>query len=385
MNFDQVIDRRHSDSLKWNLYAEDVLPMWVADMDFSSPPPVLEAMHARVDHGIFGYGIPGDSLYEAVIDRKKRLFAWEVNKSQISFVPGIVPGFNLAIRAVCKPGDAVIYQTPAYPPFLSSPENGGFRSVHNNMLQLEDGSYVIDFDRFEAQIVEHKVQAYILCNPHNPTGRVFTKVELEKLAEICLRHNVIICSDEIHCDIVYDGYHHIPIASLAPEVSAITMTFVAPSKTFNIAGLYASVAIVQNKTLFEKFCKVRDGVIGNPDVLALTAAEAAYRNGGAWLKECLAYLTINRDWLVENVPTLLPGVKMAKPEATFLAWLDCRDSGLTDPQKFFLEKAKVGLNRGETFGEAGRGFVRFNFGTQKARVIEAIARMEEALLVTQAC
>ncbi|MGB4595739.1 MAG: MalY/PatB family protein [Anaerolineaceae bacterium] len=385
MDFDRMFDRRHSDSVKWNVYDENVLPMWVADMDFMSPPAVLEAMHKRVEHGIFGYGIAPESLYAAVIEHQRKKYNWTISKPEISFVPGIVPGFNLAIRAVCKPGDAVIYQTPAYPPFLSAPENGGFRSVHNDMLQQPDGNYVIDFGHFEQQIIENKVKAYILCNPHNPTGRVFTRVELERLAEICLRHNVIICSDEIHCDIVYEGHHHMPIASLSPEVSAITLTFMAPSKTFNIAGLYASVAVIQEKELFQKFCKVREGVIGGPDVLALTAAEAAYRSGGSWLEECLAYLTINRDWLVENIPTLLPGVKVAKPEATFLAWLDCRESGLSDPQKFFLENAKVGLNDGDTFGAAGHGFVRFNFGTQKALVVEAVQRMADALAVTGAC
>jgi cystathionine beta-lyase len=385
MDFDRVVDRRHSDSVKWNVYDEGVLPMWVADMDFMSPPVVLEALHARVEHGIFGYGIVPESLYDAVIERQKRFYNWDLTKPEISFVPGIVPGFNLAIRAVCQPGDAVIYQTPAYPPFLCAPENGGFRSVHNDMLQQPDGSYLIDFERFEHQIIENRVKAFILCNPHNPTGRVFSRAELERLAEICLRHRVTICSDEIHCDIVYEGHHHIPIASLSPEVSAITLTFIAPSKTFNTAGLYASIAIIQDKVLFNKYCKVREGVIGNPDVLALAAAEAAYRGGDQWLKDCLAYLTINRDWLVENIPSYLPGVKVAKPEATFLAWLDCRESGLSDPQRFFLEKAQVGLNSGDAFGAAGHGFVRFNFGTRKALVIEAVKRMADALAVSRPC
>jgi cystathionine beta-lyase len=322
--------------------------MWVADMDFESPPAVLEALHSRVEHGIFGYGIAPESLFDAVIERQKQSYNWDLHKPEISFVPGIVPDFNLAIRAICQPGDAVIYQTPAYPPFLFAPENGGFRSVHNDMLQQPDGSYLIDFERFEQQIIENKVKAYILCNPHNPTGRVFTREELERLA-------------------------------------AIMLTFMAPSKTFNIAGLYASVAIIQDKVLFNKYCKVREGVISSPDVLALTAAEAAYRGGKQWLKDCLAYLTVNRDWLVDNIPSLLPGVKLAKPEATFLAWLDCRESGLSDPQNFFLEKARVGLNNGDTFGAVGHGFVRFNFGTQKALMIEAVQRMADALAVTRAC
>jgi len=385
MDFDRVVDRRQSDSIKWNYYDEDVTPMWIADTDFESPPCVIEALHERVSHGIFGYAKVADSLYDVVIERKKQRFNWDVSKPQISFVPGIVTGFNLAIRAVCQPGDAVIYQTPAYPPFLSAPESGGFRSVHNEMIQQADRSYLIDFDSFERQIVDNKVKAFILCNPQNPTGRVFSRKELEQLAEICLRHHVVICSDEIHCDIVYHEHTHIPIASLSKEVSENTLTFIAPSKTYNIAGLHASVAIIQSEKLFTQFCRAREGIVGNPGLLALVAAEAAFRGGDDWLRQCIDYLTVNRDWLVENVPRLLPGVKMAKPQATFLGWLDCRETGLTNPQKFFLEKARIGFNEGSAFGSNGCGFVRLNFGTQKAILEDAVRRMSGALSVTRAC
>lgn len=380
MDFDRVIDRRHSDSVKWNCYEESVLPMWIADMDFECSPAILAALHKRVDHGIFGYGNPPDGLYEVVMERQKRLFGWELSRQEISFVPGIVTGFNLALRAVCQTGDAVIYQTPAYPPFLTAPENGGYRSIHNEMVQQPDGSYLMDFDKFEQQIRENQVKAFILCNPQNPTGRVFSAQELGKLAEICLRHHVIIISDEIHCEFVYPGHNHIPIGTICPEVSAITISFTAPSKTFNIAGLHASVAIIQNENLLHRFCQARNGIVENPGVLALTAAEAAYRDGDAWLKECMLYLQGNRDWLTENVPLMLPGVKMAKPEATFLAWLNCRACGLENPQGYFLEKANVGLNNGCTFGDDGTGFVRFNFGTNRATIVEALERMHRALV-----
>ena len=380
MDFNQVIDRRHSESIKWNHFDEDVLPMWVADTDFRSPEAVIHALHERVDHGIFGYGAPPKELDQTVVQRLKRLYNWDVQESQIGYIPGVVTGFNAAIRSFCAPDEAVIYNTPAYPPFISAPDSAKLQGVQNPLVRGQDGRFYLDFERFEEQIVSEKVRAFILCNPHNPTGRVFTREELTQLAEICIRHNVLIISDEIHCDILYDGHKHIPIASLSPEVAANTITFMAPSKTYNIAGLHASVCIIQNPGLKDKFHRFCDGLVGRPGVLALTAAHAAYAEGDEWLTEQNHYLQQNRNFLDDAIRTQLPGIKWNKPEATFLGWLDCSELGLAEsPYEFFLREARVGLNDGITFGPQCGDYVRINFGTTRANLQEAINRMQAAL------
>ena len=380
MDFNRVIDRRHSECIKRNRFDEDVLPMWVADTDFKCPEAVIRALHERVDHGIFGYGAPPRELDQTVVKRLKRLYDWDVQVNQIGYIPGIVTGFNAAIRAFCEPGEAVIYQTPAYPPFIGAPDSARLKGVQNPLLKLQDGTYALDFDRFEQQIISENVSAFILCNPQNPTGRVFTREELIQLAEICLRQNVLIVSDEIHCDILYDGHKHIPIASLSPEIAANTITFMAPSKTYNIAGLHASVCVIQNPSLMDQFHEFCEGLVGCPGVLALTAAHAAYADGDDWLAEQNQYLQANRDFLDDALRAQLPGIHWNKPEATFLGWLDCGELGLGEPPyEFFLREARVGLNEGKTFGPQCGDFVRINFGTTRANLQEAINRMEAAL------
>jgi len=380
MDFNRVIDRRHSECIKWNRFDEDVLPMWIADTDFKCPEAVIRALHERVDHGIFGYGVPPEELYQTIIQRMKRLYDWEVQENQIGYIPGIVTGFNAAIRSFCEPGEAVIYQTPAYPPFISAPDSAKLRGVQNPLFQAKDGTFQIDFERFEQQITSEKVRAFILCNPQNPTGRVFTREELTGLAEICLKHKVLIISDEIHCDILYDNHKHIPIASLSPEVAANTITFMAPSKTYNIAGLHASVYIVQNPDLLKKFQCFCNGLVGCPGLLSLTAAHAAYAEGDEWLAEQNHYLQENRDLLDEALRTQLAGIHWTKPEATFLGWLDCGELGLAEaPYEFFLREARVGLNEGITFGPQCGDFVRINFGTIRVNLQEAVNRMQAAL------
>jgi len=379
MDFDRLIDRCSTESLRWHIYPDDVLPLWVADMDFESPECVIKALHERVGHAIFGYGLPPFGLKEVFVERMQNLYDWQVTDPQLSFVPGVVTGFNLALRALCQPGDSVIFFTPAYPPFFSGPKSSSLNVVECPMLEGPDGSYSIDFELFERLIVNHHVKAYIHCDPQNPTGRAMTREELEKLAEILLRHEVFTCSDEIHCDLVYDGRKHIPFASLSKEVSDTTLTFMAPSKTFNVAGLYASVGIIQNEALLEQFNVARAGLVGSPDLLSLTAAKAAYEGGAKWLQACLVYLQANRDWLVENIHARLPGVKATRSEATFLMWLDCREIGLESPYKFFLEKARVGLNDGTAFGQQYAQFVRLNFGTPRANLEKAVSAMEKAL------
>ncbi len=380
MNFNREIDRRHSECIKWNRFDEDVLPMWVADTDFRCPEAVIRALHARVDHGIFGYGAPPKELDRTVIQRLKRLYDWDVQENQIGYIPGIVTGFNAAIRAFCEPGEAVIYQTPAYPPFIGAPDSARLKGVQNPLLQHEDGTYHLDFDRFEQQIISENVRAFILCNPQNPTGRVFTREELTQLAEICLRQNVLIISDEIHCDILFDNNKHIPIATLSPEVGANTITFIAPSKTFNIAGLHASVYMIQNPELLEKFRCFCSGLVGCPGVLALTAAHAAYADGDDWLAQQNRYLQANRDFLDDALAAQLPDIHWNKPEATFLGWLNCSNLGLGEPPyEFFLREARVGLNEGISFGPQCGDYVRINFGTIQANLQEAINRMQAAL------
>jgi cystathionine beta-lyase len=379
MDFDRLIDRRSTESLRWHIYPQDVLPLWVADMDFECPACVLKALHERVDHGIFGYGLAPNGLKEVFIERMQNLYNWQVSDPQLSFVPGVVTGFNLALRALCQPGDSVIFFTPAYPPFFSGPKSSGLNVVECPMLEGPNNNYSIDFDLFEKLIVDHHVKVYVHCDPQNPTGRALTRAELEKLAEILLRHKVFTCSDEIHCDLVYDGLKHIPFASLSKEISDTTLTFMAPSKTFNIAGLYASVGIVQNEALAQQFNDARGGLVGWPSLLALAAAKAAYEGGAEWLRECLAYLQANRDWLVENIHARLPGVKATRSEATFLMWLDCRETGLESPYKFFLEKAHVALNDGIAFGQQYTQFTRLNFGTSRANLETAVSAMEKAL------
>lgn len=380
MNFDKSTDRRSTESLKWNRWDGDILPMWVADTDFESPIEVREALRRRVDHGIFGYGLAPAGLTDVVTQRLKRLYDWDVSADQVQYVPGIVTGFNVAVRGLCKAEEEVIYQVPAYPPFIRAPRGAGLQGVQNAMFVGESGQYEVDFDAFEKQIVANRVSLFILCNPHNPTGRVFRRDELEKFADICLRHGVTIVADEIHCDILYDQRVHIPIATLSPEVAAITITLQAPSKTYNVAGLHTSVAVIQNSELRAKFDAYRMGVVSMPCILGLHAAKAAYEHGEPWLTEQLAYLEANRDFLDQALITELAPIKWCKPQATFLGWLDCRGLGVEGSlQKFFLEKAKLGLNDGPEFGEVGQGFVRLNFGTTRNNIEVAVERIKKAI------
>lgn len=384
-DFDQVIDRRGGDSIKWLQYGPDVLPLWVADMDFASPQPVIEALHRRVDHGIFGYppvfGLPNElpELRQILIERLERLYAWQVQPEEILFLPGVVTAFNLACHALAVPGGGVLVQVPVYPPFLSAAQNAGMVRQENQLLRQPDGSYEIDWDDFQAAITD-QTRLFILCNPHNPVGRVFRRQELERMAEICLRRGVIICSDEIHCDLIYPPHRHIPIATLAPEVARQTITLMAPSKTFNIAGLQCSFAIIQDAELRNRFRHAGQGLVSWVNVLGLTAALAAYRYGDEWLAQLLPYLQANRDFLFDYVRQNLPGLSMAKPEGTYLAWLDCRQAGLqANPYDFFLQRARLALNNGATFGNGGQGFVRLNFGCPRSTLTQALERMRDAL------
>ena len=378
-NFDDPIDRRASDSLKWRRYPEDVLPLWVADTDFRAPGAVLTALHRRVGHGVFGYGEVLPEVRQAVLDYLAERYAWRVQPQEIIFLPGVIPGFNMACRAVSAPGDGVLVQTPVYPPILEAAGHAGLVRDEMQLTRQSDGQYGIDFAAFEAAITP-RTRIFILCNPHNPVGRVFRRDELERMAEICLRRGVIICADEIHCDLIYGGNRHLPIASLDPEVARRTITLMAPSKTYNIPGLHCALAVVQDADLRARFKAARAGLVPDVNVLGLVAAGAAYRHGQAWLADLLVYLEANRDWLYQAVHSRLPGLRMTRPEGTFLAWIDCREANLPDnPYQFFLEHARVALSDGATFGRGGQGFVRLNFGCRRATLVEAVERMATAL------
>lgn len=375
----QTPERRNTDSIKWGLYEEDVLPLWVADMDFTSPPSVIEALQQRAAHGVFGYARESTELKELIAARMENLYGWKIKLEDILLLPGVVAAFNLVCQAVAQPGESILIQPPVYPPFFSAPGYAGARAVFNNINLNTAGEYAIDLEDFEAAI-EKDTRAFLLCNPHNPLGRVFTKTELIGMAQICLKHGLVICSDEIHSDLVFEGYQHIPIASLDKEVEARTVTLLAPSKTYNIAGLECSALICTNPDLRVRIQKARRGLLGWVNLMGMTAGLAAYKHGDEWLKQVLYLLQGNRDYLIQYLAEKIPGIHMIRPEATYLAWLDCRELNLPQsPAQFLLEKARVALNNGEDFGEPGKGYVRLNFGCSRETLTEALDRIKQAV------
>jgi cystathionine beta-lyase len=379
-DFDRVVDRRSTDSNKWRKFPPDVLPLWVADMDFPSPPAVVQALRTRVEHGFFGYLAEHHELPEVVADRVAKRYGWRVSPEAVVALPGVIAGFNQALRGLTVPGEGLLVQTPVYPPILRAAGNHGLRRDEHALTRGADGRYTLDLDAF-AVAIRANTRAFLLCNPHNPVGRLFGRAELEGLAAACLRRDLWIVADEIHCDLLLDGRQHVPLASLAPEVEARTVTLMAPSKTFNLPGLKCAVAIVPDAALRARFVAAAGDLVPKLGVLGYTGAVAAYREGDAWLEALLRYLAANRDVLVERVRATLPGVAVWPPEATYLAWLDCRGAGLPggDPFAFFLERGRVALNDGRTFGPGGEGFVRLNFGCPRPLLAEAVDRMAGAL------
>jgi cystathionine beta-lyase len=380
-DFDSCPDRRLTESEKWLHYPSDVLPLWVADMDFVSPEPVIHALRERVEHGVFSYPHEPPELREIIVARLAERYHWQIQPDDIVFMPGVIRGFNLAAHTVAEPGAGVLIQTPIYPPILAVPRNSGMKRQIVQLTPGPDGAYTLDGDAFEAAITSH-TRLFILCNPHNPAGRVFRRDELTHIAEVCLRHNITICSDEIHCDLVYSGHEHVPIASISPEIARNTITLMAPSKTFNIAGLDCSFAVIQDKTLRKRYQHAHRGLVSGVNVMGWVAASAAYRDGQEWLTQALEYLQANRNYLYEYLRMEIPEIVSAVPQGTYLAWLDCRGLGLDHPYQFFLEQAHVALNDGGTFGRGGKGYVRLNFGCPRAILAEALSRMHEALRTT---
>lgn len=381
-NFDLPVQRRGTDSVKWSYFGPDALPMWVADMDFVSPQPIIDALQARVAHGVFGYGSDSDSLRAILVERMQRLYGWTIQPDDIVFLPGLVCGLNVVSRAIGAPGDSVLVNTPVYPPFLSAPVHQQRILQAVPLAQEVTGTrlhYSIDFDAL-AGAMQPDTKLFILCNPHNPVGIAYAHSELARLAELCAANDLVICSDEIHCDLMLGGARHVPIASLAPEIAQHTITLMAPSKTFNIPGLGASIAIVPNSELRKQVQHAAIGIVPHLNILGMVAAEAAYAQCDDWLQALLVYLTENRDFAVSFVEEHLPGVKTTCPDATYLLWLDCRATGIEgNPQEFFLTHAQVAVNDGSYFGEQGHGFVRLNFGCSRATLATGLEQMRQAL------
>ncbi|MCM0083560.1 PatB family C-S lyase [Geomonas sp. Red32] len=373
-DFDTVIDRSNTGSEKWDKYlGRDIIPLWVADMDFRSPPAVIEALHKRVEHGVFGYSYPDNSLVEAVRGALKRDYDWEIEEEWIVWLPGLVCGLNVLCRAIGEPGDEVVTLIPVYPPFMSAPVLTG-RTAIKVPLVLEEGRWVTDFEALE-QAITPATKLLLLCNPHNPVGRAWTREELLRFADVAQRHGLVIGSDDIHSELILDDVRHLPIASLSPEIAERTITLLAPSKTYNVPGLGCSFAVISNPQLRRQFRQAMGRLVPHVNTLGYTAAEAAYRDGAGWRAALLDYLRGNRD-LVEAEVAAMPALKITHVEATYLAWIDARELGVENPGRFF-EEAGVGLSDGADFGAPG--FVRLNFGCSRKLLSKALARMRQAL------
>lgn len=387
LNFDEVIDRRHTDCIKFDSAAangmpEDVLPLWVADMDFRTSSAVADALRERVEHGIFGYSDLGGHYCEAVSGWFERHHGMKIEPEWIVKTPGVVFALAAAVRAFTEKGDAVLIQQPVYYPFTMVIVENGRRMVSSDLVLSPEGQYQIDFEDFEAKIRENKVKLFILCSPHNPVGRVWTREELERVGQICLRNGVTVVSDEIHADFVYSGFRHTMFAGISEELREITVTCTAPSKTFNLAGLQTSNIFIANETLRKKYQKELSGAGYNGlNLLGAAACEAAYRYGEEWYQALMHYLEGNLDFLRAYIKEQMPRVKLIEPQGTYLVWLDCRELGLSknELEDFIVHKAGLWLDGGAMFGTAGTGFQRINIATNRSTLQKALDRLKEAL------
>lgn len=377
MSFDDVFDRQHSGSKKWEQYPDDVLPMWVADMDFAMAPAIVDALRLRLEHPLMGYSVPRQALRETLVAYLWDHYAWRVQADELVFLPGVEPGVNMALNALVRPGTQVVVQTPNYQPLRVAPGHWDLPCVELPFKVDAYGQYPTDLGALKSAL--DGAGALLFSNPHNPLGKVFPSEELHLVGQACVDANVLIISDEIHADILFDGRRHVPIASLSPQIAARTVTLMSASKAYNIAGLKTAFAVIQNAELRQRFNAARLGMVDSVNALGLEATRAAYGDAGAWLKPMLAYLQANRDYLAAAVKTRLPGISMTLPQGTYLAWLDCSGLGLADPQQFFLEQGKVAFSAGPEFGPGLGQFVRVNFGCPRALLEEGLARMERAL------
>lgn len=384
-NFDEIVNRENTASVKYDLRTEifgkkDVIPMWVADMDFKTPDFIINAIKERTKHEVFGYSIRPKSYFSAVVNWLKRRHHWEIQEEWISFGPGIVPAINMAVLAYSNEGDKIIVQPPVYFPFFSAIENNN-RTMVENPLVLKNNRYSIDFKDLEEKLKDAKM--LLLSNPHNPGGSVWTKEELKKLGELCVKNNVLIMSDEIHADLVFSEYTFTPLASISEAIANYTVTFIAPSKTFNMAALATSSVISSNKELKEKYDKVLDTIhVGMGNVFGTVASEAAYNNGDEWLDQLMDYLSENLDLMQDFFEEKIPGIRMIRPEGTYLVWLDCSELDLKgkDLKDFMIEDAGLGFNDGRMFGTGGEGFMRMNIACPKQTILDALIRLEKAVI-----
>ena len=387
-DFNMICSRKNTDCFKWDGIHEifgrdDIIPMWVADMDFPVAKPITEAIKKRADHPFYGYTKPGPSIVNAVVERMKQKFSWEIQPEWIVFTPGVVPAIHLAIRSLTHPGDGVVLQKPVYYPFFPAVTRSGCQIVNNN-LKLVGDHYEMDYedleDKFASRGGPSSLKAMMICNPHNPVGRHWSEKELIKAGEIAIENGAKVISDEIHCEILFKG-KHIPFASISEEFQENSVVCMAPSKTFNLAGLEISTIIIPNKKLRDEFVGMQSGMVPRPNLFGYTALEAAYRSGDNWLEQVLDYLKANLNFLMDYIEKI-PGIRVIEPEGTYLVWLDCRELGMDGQElrSFMLDKAKVGMDDGFLFGDSGEGFMRMNIACPRPILQEALGRIEGAVL-----
>ena len=392
-DFNCVINRTDTDSSKWCMVEaifgnSTVLPLWVADMDFPIARPITEAIRKRTEHDIYGYARPGASVIRAIVNRMQRKYGWKIEPEWIVFTPGVVSALNVAVRAFTHPGDTVVLHDPVYYPFWSAVTNSGCNAA-GSPLRLINGHYEIDLDDLQKRFNPKdgmmtsppRTKMMILCSPHNPVGRVWSRDELIGMGRTIIDNDAIMVSDEVHCELLYQGFNHIPFASISTEFAQNSVVCMAATKTFNLAGLAASTIIIPNAKLRNAFEAARMGILPQPNVLALVALEAAYREGDEWLEQLLSYLQGNLAFLIEYFEKEIPEITVIKPEGTYLVWLDCRRLGMEPValKAFFRGKAKVGLDDGYLFGPGGAGFQRINIACPRATLTEALERIKEAV------
>ncbi len=386
-NFDEHINRKSTSSVKWDETVRvfgrgDVLPMWVADMDFRAPIEVTKAIIEKANHGIFGYTSISPSVDEAVKSWFLNRHGWNLNNEWFTYISGVVPALSATIQAFSNPMDKVIVFSPVYYPFYDMISHNE-RTILTSPMNYKHGRYHMDLEHFEAQLLDGTVKMLLLCNPHNPGGTVWTREELRQLGEICVKHNVVVVADEIHADLIFKGHTYTPFASISEEIARQTVTCIAPTKTFNIAGLQAAIMVTSNHTLREKmefFMKKQGHFTLN--IFGITAMEAAYRHGEQWLKEVMDYIEENMDIAVSFIQKEIPEVNVVKPEGTYLLWIDCRKLGLKDEEltRLLLHKGKLALDSGKKFGKEADGFIRMNIACTRSTLNEGLERLKLALL-----
>jgi cystathionine beta-lyase len=381
-DFDEIVDRRGTECKKWDTYAADVIPMWIADTDFKCPQPVIDAMVARARHGIYGYPVNHKNFERSIVNWQKKRFDWDVDLDWVEYTPAVVPAIVYALRAFTQPGDNVVIQMPAYHPFHDIIPHNGRHILGNQLVPQADGSYAVDFANLEELLSKKRTTMFLLCSPHNPVGKCFTREELTRMAELCLKHNVFVVSDEIHSDIVYKGGEHIPFASLSPAIAANSLVCVNPSKTFNIAGVRSGAAIIPDRRNHDAFyARVEDNKAYGRTIFGTLPIEVSYNECDYYADQLLAYLEGNLAYLNQFIAARIPRLKVTPTQATYLIWLDCRGLNMKpkEMQNFFLQQAKVAMNEGSTFGPGGAGYMRMNIACPRSQLTEALTRMEAAI------